>query len=358
MSQGTAHPTGDLSILYPQVPAQIDIPAVTDAKQAILNAPRGNLTPETHTKIQNSILGVLELSPNPITAAEWIIKKLTPHSDVEEELLPSLYANISSACQFVKSSGAGRRPKGSPSTSGAATPVSSTLAEGWKEDPTAIATSLRTVGRSSNSSTLIKTVRLCRITGDTTSPIDSCHIIAFSTSNPANPRLASYIDLVKAMFGEAAWLALLTNVVDGSSDQGGRNINRLDNEIPMTPSCHRAWDTMAFVLEVDWSTYNSGTGEVWWYPILACREYHTNLLVCMSSLMLHSSGLQPPKMPSTTAGMAPYLLCPLVVLFSLPWKRALLYPFDVLYPLHFQMDDNLTLRRYQVHICYMSERRW
>jgi hypothetical protein len=50
--------------------------------------------------------------------------------------------------------------------------------------------------------------------------------------------------------------------VGGSSDRGGHNINRLDNGIPMTPSCYRAWDTMAFVLVVDWSTYNPDTGEV------------------------------------------------------------------------------------------------
>jgi hypothetical protein len=115
--------------------------------------------------------------------------------------------------------------------------------------------------------TKFPTKKTVRITGDDTSAIDSCHIVAFSMSNTTNPRLANYIDLVRAMFGEAAWLALLTNVVDGSSDQGGRNINRLDNGIPMTPSCHRAWDTMAFVLVVDWSTYNSETKEVWRYPI-------------------------------------------------------------------------------------------
>ncbi|KAI9778440.1 MAG: hypothetical protein M1839_008086 [Geoglossum umbratile] len=219
ISQGT---TGDLSILRPQDPTQIDISRVAGARQAILGAPRGNLTPETHDKFQLSILGVLELSPNPGATADWIIKKLTPDSGGPEELLAKLYADIYSACRAAKSSGAGRPPKGS----GVATPEPSTPTE-----------------------------------GDDTSEIDSCHIIAFSTHNAPNSRLETYIDLVKAMFGEAAWLALLRNVVGGPSDCGRHNINRLDNGISMTPSCHRAWDTMAFVLAVDWSTYDSGTGE-------------------------------------------------------------------------------------------------
>ncbi|KAI9778455.1 MAG: hypothetical protein M1839_008101 [Geoglossum umbratile] len=123
ISQGT---TGDLSILRPQDPTQIDISRVAGARQAILGAPRGNLTPETHDKFQLSILGVLELSPNPGATADWIIKKLTPDSGGPEELLAKLYADIYSACRAAKSSGAGRPPKGS----GVATPEPSTPTEG------------------------------------------------------------------------------------------------------------------------------------------------------------------------------------------------------------------------------------
>ncbi|KAI9774113.1 MAG: hypothetical protein M1840_005206 [Geoglossum simile] len=246
----------DVTILRPQDPAPVDVSLVAKAKQVILAAPHGNLTPETHTKFRHAILGVLELSPNPNSAADWIVRRLTPHASGEEELLlAKLHADIYAACQFVRSSGAGRPPRGSPSPSGAVTPVP------LEGDPAAVTSPVHTAGRSSNFSALVKSAGLCRITGDNTSPVDSCHIIAFSTSNTSNPRLATYTDLVRAMFGEEAWLALLTNVMDGSSDQGGRNINRLDNGIPMTPSCHRSWDTMAFVLVVDWSTYNNETKE-------------------------------------------------------------------------------------------------
>jgi hypothetical protein len=261
----------DLSILYnPQPPTLDDLTLIASANRVISTAPCGNLTPDTHLRFQQSILRVLEQSPNPGTTAAWIIRKMALYDDGGGGELAKLYNDIYQACRFAKSSGTGRPLKGSPNVSGVATPV-----EGG------------------NFSSLVKSIGLCRITGDTTSAIDSCHILAFSTSNASNTKLASYIELIRAMFGDAAWSALLTNVIDGTRDQGGRNINRLDNGIPMISSCHRAWDGMAFVLVVDWSTYSSETKEVRLNLLCIWIQDPLQLTSCRVpsySLMLHSTG--------------------------------------------------------------------
>jgi hypothetical protein len=51
------------------------------------------------------------------------MKRLTPYGSEGEELLARLCANTYAAYQFVRLSGAGRPPSGSPGSSGVATPV-------------------------------------------------------------------------------------------------------------------------------------------------------------------------------------------------------------------------------------------
>ncbi|KAI9765024.1 MAG: hypothetical protein M1840_007849 [Geoglossum simile] len=204
-----AYPMNDpsLSLFRPLDPGQIDDSIVENAKEAILSAPRGNLTPDTHFNFQRCILAILELSPNPNSAAKWIVKKLSPNSDGTEELLAKLYADIRAAYQYPRYHG--RRPP---------------------------------------------KVGLCCVTGDVTSMTDTCPIIEFPTPRTFYLRLNAHVELVEAMFGKGAWFALLRNLAGLSSDQQ-------DNGVMMNPTCHRAWKSMAFILAVDWSTHDSRTGE-------------------------------------------------------------------------------------------------
>lgn len=63
------------------------------------------------------------------------------------------------------------------------------------------------------------------------------------------------------MFGTDALQLLLDNVLNGRKD-ATRNINRLDNGVPMHQHVHGSWDSMRFFLEVMWDSYNESTKEV------------------------------------------------------------------------------------------------
>ncbi|KAI9779961.1 MAG: hypothetical protein M1839_007117 [Geoglossum umbratile] len=245
MAQSTTFPEEDLSAVYdPPVLTPADIEIVGSAKELVNNADRGVLTPETFSKFQQCIYGILDISPNPASTAAWVIDKLPQIG------LAQLFNNIYQACSFVKSSGAGRPAKGS-GNNGGTTPADIR----GSADPARV----KQVGRSTYFSDSVKSIGFCRITGDTTAPIHSCHIIAFSSQGQGE-KIQLYQDLIKALFGQSAWEALLTNVMNGSKDRN-RNINRLDNGIPLSPSAHSAWDSMRFTLTPDWSSYNSQTKE-------------------------------------------------------------------------------------------------
>ncbi|KAI9772379.1 MAG: hypothetical protein M1839_002458, partial [Geoglossum umbratile] len=234
-------PEEDLSAVYDSlVLTPTDIAIVSSAKELINNADRGVLTPNTFSKFQQCIYGLLDISPNPASTAAWVIDKL-PQTG-----LAQLFNNIYQACSFIKSSGAGCPAEGSDNSDG----ITPADIRG-----SAVPARVEQVGRSTYFSDSVKSIGLCRITGDTTSPIHSCHIISFSSQGQGE-KIRLYQDLIKALFGQSAWEALLTNVMNGSKDRN-RNINQLDNGIPLSPSAHSAWDSMRFTLTLDWSSYNS-----------------------------------------------------------------------------------------------------
>ncbi|KAH0555690.1 hypothetical protein GP486_006367, partial [Trichoglossum hirsutum] len=236
MTEPTSFPDFSLSTVRNLQPLeQAEVELITQAKAVINAVDHDTLTPERLLILQQCLHRMLELSPHPSSTATWIADKL-PRDGAGR-----MYNDIYQACTFAKSSGVGRPSNGNVATS----------------EPASI--SVGTPRRSTTFSSKVKSTGRCGVSGLVTDDLQSCHIISFS-SGGENQKVDAYRDLVKAMFGHEAFEVLLTNVMNGGKDTN-RNINRPDNGIPLTPSCHTKWDSMRFYLSVDWSTYNEETKE-------------------------------------------------------------------------------------------------
>ena len=217
---------------------------ITSAKKAIDTANRETLSPETYTKYQNQLKELIDMSPNKVTTASYLLKHIS------EKGFAKTYLDLREGC-VVKTGGRGRNKR---------------TGETMGEDSNGSQDSKgnKTVGRSTKFSLAVKSGGICQVTGAPTTKLTSSHILPFSSRQADNLKTKQYLELVEALFGPDALERLRKNVLNGDKD-GVRNINRLDNGIAMMSMAHDMWDAMDFFIEVLWDTYNQSTKEVM-YP--------------------------------------------------------------------------------------------
>jgi hypothetical protein len=273
--------SSDLSAIYsPQPLTTADLNTIERAKIAIGGAPLGDLTPESLQKLQRCMLGMLDISSNRLSTATWILEKLTLNT-------AQIFLDILQACQYAKSSGADRPVE--VNLSEGATPV-----EASSRDPR-----IATLSQDGNFSITVKSVGFCRVSGEQNRHLQSSHVIPFSSEGDSR-KIDCYCDLVKAMFGREAFEVLVANVMNGEPNTD-RNVNRLDNGIPLSPGCHESWDTMDFYLSVDWSSYNDRTGEVRLVFASVFGIFHLQVLVQRAFSMARTTDIQHCKLLGRTA---------------------------------------------------------
>ncbi|KAI9781064.1 MAG: hypothetical protein M1839_006341 [Geoglossum umbratile] len=240
-------PTIDLSGAFNYRPSPgVSGVLVEYAKRAIEETPpRGDVTFDAYLRTQRSMCRILELSPNPGMTAVWITHKLLMRDDEHGERLANLFNDIYRACQSIRGN--------LPNVGDTATPL-----EGRRLAAVAGVESLSLLAVDHISSSSVPN-GVCQITGETASTLDNAGILAFPPADSSGPEFANYTYLIHAMLDRAI---LLTDGVNYTRNARGQNISEFENMIPMTASCHRAWDNMAFVIEVDWPTYSETTGEV------------------------------------------------------------------------------------------------
>jgi len=268
---------------------------IESAKEAIDAADKEGLTPEIFAKYQDQLKKIIDASPNKIATASYLLELISERGFTRTHLA------VLDGCVVVKTCGRGRpkrtreeMEKGDNGNQGST--VNKTVGEengngkkdktenkemreggNGNQDSTANKTvgeengngkenetKKESVGRSSKFSALVKGGGICRVTGTPFPFLVSAHILPFSSRKGDNEKVKRYLELIRALFGPDALQRLVENVLNGGN--GERNINRLDNGIPLQSMAHDMWDSMKFFLEVDWNTYNPSTKEVRRYP--------------------------------------------------------------------------------------------
>jgi hypothetical protein len=219
--------------------------AIQSAKNAIDTADRETLTPEIYAKYQNQLKELIDMSPNKVTTASYLLKHIS------EKGFTKTYLDLRDGCVVVKTGGC-ERNKRTRETVG-------TDSNGNQDSK-----GNKSVGRSTKFSSEVKSRRICQVTGALTTRLVSSHILPFSSRQGDNLKTKQYLELMEVLFGPDALRRLLENVLNGDKDDA-RNINRLDNGIAMMQTPHGMWDDMDFFIEVLWDTYNKSTKEVM-YP--------------------------------------------------------------------------------------------
>ena len=263
---------------------------IESAKEAINTADKEGLTPEIFAKYQDQLKKIIDASPNKIATASYLLELISERGFTKTHLA------VRDGCVVVKTCGRGRQKqtreemeKGDNGNQDST--VNKTVGEengNGKNDKTENKemeeggngnqdnTANKTVGEengngeknktgcSSKFSALVKGGGICRVTGTPFPFLVSAHILPFSSRKGDNEKVKHYLELIRALFGPDALQWLVENVLNGG--KGERNINRLDNGIPLQPTVYNMRDSMKFFLEVDWNTYNPSTKEVRRYP--------------------------------------------------------------------------------------------
>ncbi|KAH0555928.1 hypothetical protein GP486_006129 [Trichoglossum hirsutum] len=102
---------------------------------------------------------------------------------------------------------------------------------------------------------------LCHITGDFLSPVQNVNILPFETSRNGEISPAQYLRCIRAILDMESWSSELDEEFCKLRGPEHLNIGRVNNKIPISEVCRRAWDEMSFRLIVDWSSYDRQTGE-------------------------------------------------------------------------------------------------
>jgi hypothetical protein len=217
---------------------------IESVKKAINTANREALAPETYIKYQNQLKELIDISPNKVMTASYLLKHIS------EKGFTKTYLDLRDGCVVVKTGGRRRNKR---------------TREMVGEDSNGSQDSKgnKSVGRSTKFSSKVKSGGICQVTGasSTSTELVSSHILPFSSRQGDNLKTKQYLGLVEALFGPDALRRLLENVLNGDKD-GARNINRLDNGVAMELKPHAMWDGMSFFIEVLWDTYNQSTKEV------------------------------------------------------------------------------------------------
>jgi HNH endonuclease len=229
---------------------------IESAKNAISTANREALTPDIHTKYQDQLKNIIDISPNKVATASYFLR------NIRENGLTKTYLALLDGCVVVKTSGRGRNR------------------QTGEEDGnrTQDSKGKKIVGRSTKFSQDVSSGGICQITGARTTKLISSHILPFSARDGGNSKTKQYIELVEALFGPDALQRLLQNVLNGEKNRA-TNINRLDNGIAMQAHVHGMWDDMNFFIKVLWDTYNPSTKEVRRYPY--GQSLTVSLTICL-----------------------------------------------------------------------------
>ena len=217
---------------------------IESAKEAINTADKEGLSPEIFAKYQDQLKKIIDASPNKIATASYLLELISERGFTKTHLA------VRDGCVVVKTCGRGRQKR-----------TREEMENGDNGNQDSI---VNTVGYSSKFSALVKGGGICRVTGTLFPFLVSAHILPFSSRKGDNEKAKRYLELIRALFGPDALQRLVENVLNGGN--GERNINRLDNGIPLQSMAHDMWDSMKFFLEVDWNTYNPSTKEVRRYP--------------------------------------------------------------------------------------------
>ena len=198
---------------------------IESAKEAINTANKECLTPEIYAKYQNQLRKIIDMSPNKIATASYLLELIS------ERGFTKTYLTLLNGCEVVKTCDRGSNKR---------------TREEIEEDGNA---GNKTVGLSSKFSLRVKSGGICQVTGGSSTRLVSSHILPFSSRKGDNQKVKQYLELIKALFGPDALQRLVENVLNGGKD-GERNINRLDNGIALQSTAHGMWDSMKYFLEV------------------------------------------------------------------------------------------------------------
>jgi hypothetical protein len=241
---------------------------IESAKRAIATA-KADISPEACAKYQNQLNDFIDMSPNKVARACYLLQH------INKDGLMETYLNLYNGCVIVKTSG---RRHGHNRQTGNESQTSSDK--------------IKSAGRSTKFSTSIKSNGICQVTGSRRGSLVSSHILPFSARQGDSPKIQRYLELVEALFGPDALQMLLINVLNGDKDTS-RSVNRLDNGIAMQEHVHARWDAMVFSLEVLWDTYNPSTKEVIRHPHSESLAISLILYFAISSTLNFTGSLSP-----------------------------------------------------------------